>query len=980
MKRNVRNLVSTLLLVAAIVVTQIPVSDVEAEDNVSTSDFQMNGSTLVKYNGTAENVSLSDAVKKIESDAFFGNEYVKNVTIGDSVEEIGARAFSQCTNLKSVTIPDSVLRIENAAFSGCANLQKVSVGSGLTSLGNGAFAGCYSLEKVDFSGDNAKFTCDDGAIYNKDANAALGKASKDTLYQVLAGRKGDSFAVPTSVKTIKPYALWGCYNLEQVEVGSNVKEIPGYAFSNCKNLKNVDIAYSVNTLDMKSFENCVRLRDITIPESVSYIHPTAFDGCTKLTIHADPGSYAKTFADSLVLEDIEVSDHEDPPGVIKDNEESVSGNDSGEGEKITAPVDYYHEVAHINAMEEEENDSVKGKSRVIGQEAYVLVSNSQASVNVGSTGEVLGGSPDEDIEQIMDTVPGLEGSEDAKGGSFPKYSVVDDRLIAAQAYYGDEMTSYTIPDGIEKIGDFAFARTGLTSITIPDGVEEIGYAAFYHSDGLTNVVIPNSVQEIEPYAFDKTGWMNNWEQSGSSDFLIVGDGILLAYKGTASEVTVPDNVRMIGAEVFQGSRTIHKVTIPDSVKVIGEGAFEDCNNLSEIEGGNQVKEIRDRAFAGCPLTDIRIPASVETIGLRAFDVSTALSSGEDCVVTFEGENLPTLSYEESATKLYRDTYRDLAFKGVSKVLIPDAVKDISGSVLSLSQYGYRGEIAKKAKDTTAESAGSDEDESAEDSAAEQSSAEVSAEDSGSTEGAAQTSDTDNTLKDSKAMTVSTTPGIEVEVNSYSIPEEGTVSAVFGDTDGDDEGKSGSYLLHIEDNEDAKTAISDAYKEIYGNKLPHNLCAYEIDMTDVNTGIPIKSLGQNSVQVTIPVPGTVSEDRLHVVCLDEDGQLEEVESSYISSDGIDAITFNARHFSYYGVYNFGSASDQSVADVKDGQAVFTSIGKKDDSPDTGDHSIHPKWFFGAGLLFASLAVFFYRPIRKKRVLTKTEENDDKPGNI
>jgi hypothetical protein len=152
------------------------------------------------------------------------------------------------------------------------------------------------------------------------------------------------------------------------------------------------------------------------------------------------------------------------------------------------------------------------------------------------------------------------------------------------------------------------------------------------------------------------------------------------------------------------------------------------------------------------------------------------------------------------------------------------------------------------------------------------------------------------------------------------------------------------------------------------------------MTDVNTGIPIKSLGQNSVQVTIPVPGTVGEDRLHVVCLDEDGQLEEVESSYISSDGLDAITFSARHFSYYGVYNFGSASDQTVADVKDGQAVFTSIGKKDDSPDTGDHSIHPKWFFGAGLFFAALAVFFYRPIRKKRVLAKPEENDDKPGTI
>ena len=37
----------------------------------------------------------------------------------------------------------------------------------------------------------------------------------------------------------------------------------------------------------------------------------------------------------------------------------------------------------------------------------------------------------------------------------------------------------------------------------------------------------------------------------------------------------------------------------------------------------------------------------------------------------------------------------------------------------------------------------------------------------------------------------------------------------------------------------------------------------------------------------------------------------------------------------------------------------SLGKKDDSPDTGDYSIHPKWFFGAGLFFAAMAVYFYR---------------------
>ena len=56
----------------------------------------------------------------------------------------------------------------------------------------------------------------------------------------------------------------------------------------------------------------------------------------------------------------------------------------------------------------------------------------------------------------------------------------------------------------------------------------------------------------------------------------------------------------------------------------------------------------------------------------------------------------------------------------------------------------------------------------------------------------------------------------------------------------------------------------------------------------------------------------------------------------------------------------------VADVQEGQAVFTSRGKKDDTPDRGDHSIHPKWFFGVGLFFAAMAMFFYRGGGKGRI--------------
>lgn len=932
MGKRLRNLIGTLLLVTAIAVTQIPVSDVEAVDTSSASDFQMDGTTLVKYKGTAEDVSISNYVQKIEAEAFADNTSIKRVTVGEAVEVIGARAFSGCMNLESVTIPDSVEIIENAAFSGCPSLRAVSVGTGLKSLGNGAFAGDYSLAKVDFDSSNPWFVCDDGAIYNK--------KGWNILYQVLAGRKASTYVMPSSVSQIKPYAFWGDYNLEAAEISSNVKEISGYAFSNCKNLKEVNVPFSVKNIDMKAFEDCVRLRNIKIPASVSTIHSTAFDGCTKLTIEAEPGSYARSFADTLVLEDIDVSEYEEAP-IPQKEDEATAGNEAA---KNLPPADYYHEVSRMNAMAEEEDSTVKGKTRVIGQEAYILVDNAKATVNVGATGDKLGGDPENDVEEELDTVPGLAGSDDAKGGSFPKYTVVGKDTIAAQAYYDDKMTSYQFPDGIRRIGEFAFARADLTSVRIPEGVEEIGYAAFYHCDGLTDIVIPQSVKEISVAAFAKTPWLDQWKTSGNGDFLIVGDGILLAYRGSGGMVNIPGNVRQIGAEAFMDQIGVTGVQIPDSVEVIGEAAFAGCSSLSAIQGAEGVREIRDRAFAGCPLTTIQIPASVERIGLLAYDNVNA-----DGVIVFAGENLPKLSYEDTATKLYRDAYRDLSFKGCNLAVIPAGVTDLTDTILSEAVPGFAGvicrqtgEAAEGANGTLQIVAKRGEGPAAGDTCQINGQSFVLEE-------------TEEKLTDEEKARGGG-EGIVVNNNSSTISQDGFINAVM-------QGGEGSYQIDIADSSEAKLRIEDVYKKIYGNKLPYTLRAYEINMRESKTGIPITSLGKQRVEITMPIPAGVGQENLHVVCLDADGQLEEVPSRIVAADGRDALTFTASHFSDYGIYNYNSNSTV-VSDVKDGQAVFMSLGKKDDSPDTGDHSIHPKWFFGAGLFFAAMAVFFYRGGRRR----------------
>ncbi len=942
MGKKIRKAIGALLTALAIAVTQIPVSDVEAVETASASDFKMDGTTLVKYNGTAPNVSVSNTVTKIEAEAFAGNDTIQTVVIGSSVETIGASAFEGCEQLEKVIIPDSVETIEQAAFAGCPVLSVVEIGKGLKELGNGAFAGDVSLTDVAFDSNNPKFTCENGAIYNKNG--------RDTLYVLLAGRKSTSYTMPSTIQKVQPYAFWGDKNLEKVAVSNHVTKISDYMFSNCANLQEVQIPYSVKTIDVKAFEDCIGLRQITIPPSVKNIHSTSFDGCTKLEIEAEEGSTAKAYADNLVLEDINVAEYEDTSADTMDM-------DAAEDEDTEEDTTYYaHEVTHINPLETEEDASVKGKTKIIGNQAFVFIDNSSATVNSGNQ-NVDGTEADDTTGENVSVV----GNTSKKGTLFPKYTIVGEAIVANQAYYGDEREIIEIPDTITDIGDFAFARSNVKQVHLPEDITKIGYAAFYHCDNLTDVVIPETVTEIEPSAFDKSAWLENWLANGTGEFLIVGDGILLAYRGSNSQIKIPEGVKQIGPGAFAAHVGITKVTLSDSVETIGEGAFSGCSNLSVLEGGKSLKQIKDRAFAGCPMRTITIVASIEQIGLRGFDVTGSTASGQDNVVVFEGDSLPELSYEKTATKLYNDSYRNLAFTGVNVAVVPKNVTDFDGTVLdedlsgfrgiicSLEEPSYEGEEAEtylkiKKVQTDGESLTKYPDKVTVDGREYQID-KVNLPKQEKKEEAAQTD------KDASAQKVA------VRISSKTIPEDKAAGAVLDGADKD-------YILKIIDSSSAVSEIKEAYQLYYGDSLPKNLLAFDITLQEADTAIPITGLGRQKMEITIPMPDGIGKDNLHVVCLDENGQLEEVDSRVSDVNGTECIVFQTNHFSYYGVYNYLSGN---TAKVTNGQAVFTTLSsEKDDSPDTGDNSIHPKWFLGAGLLFTGLTLFFYNDKKRKKI--------------
>ncbi len=524
-------------------------------------DFTVNGTVLTKYNGSDASVVVPDGITEIGAEAFSGNPMVEAVALPGSVETIGYAAFSGCKNLKTVALPDGLLRIEDSAFNGDENLTTIDFGSKLSSLGSGVFGSCKSLSNIDISKTNTSFTLQDGAILNKELT---------TLYMYLPGYTRRQYQMPNSVQDIKRYAFWGTEYLEDVILSTGLKNVPDMAFANCSSLENLTAYTPLNAVGLRSFDTCTNLKQITLPTSVGTIHETAFNYCNpSLLFVCENGSYVDTFARNNGFQSSATpqyhTEYVEEPVVTNPSENTVSGNTIDEEEAI--PVQ--------NTVTTVEGE-VLFSGKIVSDRAYIMFD--QYTVNQGS---VYSG----DAEAVE-----------------KKLSIISD-----YAYYNSpQLKNFSFQDldgDVEAIGRFSFARSGLTELVIPSSVVSIDYGAFYHCDDLKEVVIPASVTSIEAFAFDHTPWLDTWfNDDEASDFLVVGDGVLLAYKGNEKDVVLPKTVKHIAPNAFRDHKEIESVTLSDGIISIGAGSFAGCENMKMIHnaGGNILFE--ETSFEKCPVS------------------------------------------------------------------------------------------------------------------------------------------------------------------------------------------------------------------------------------------------------------------------------------------------------------------------------------------------------------------------------------------
>ena len=162
------------------------------------------------------------------------------------------------------------------------------------------------------------------------------------------------------------------------------------------------------------------------------------------------------------------------------------------------------------------------------------------------------------------------------------YKKADDNF---SPWYNLSVNKIVIEEGATSIGNAAFYKVG-GEVDIPEGVTRIGEYAFAGSS-IQNVILPNSIEIIEMGAF---------------------------YASRIETVDIPENVHKISKQMFYQCRDLTFVQMNDGIEEIGMEAFSGCSKLTNITIPDRVTTIGTRAFAHSGLVEIKMPRQLQKSG------------------------------------------------------------------------------------------------------------------------------------------------------------------------------------------------------------------------------------------------------------------------------------------------------------------------------------------------------------------------------
>ena len=655
----------SLILAVTLPVGGLPLSAIAAEvqhaeagaETYTDGDYTytvLNGSAeIVKYNGTETQVTIpatlgGKEVTSIGNDAFSRNAYIESLTVPEGVGRIGNYAFANCANLRSITVSAETVgwqaftNIERGAFSDCGALESITIPDSVTQIDPYMASACPSL---------TSFTIGSGVNYIPE-NAFSGCTSLAAV------------TIPDYIAEIRSNAFSGCTALTSIEIPSNVTTLGSYAFSGCSNLSTVTLNEGLVDIGWNTFESAP-ITQVDFPSTVTK-GTSPFNRCSELkTINLPDGITAIPLSlyQGSGVERVEI-----PEGITLLKNSLFRECSQLVAVKLPSTLTTIEQDAFVSCTSLQELD-IPASVRKIGSWAF------------GDTTALTKCTFHEGIEELgisifrRSALTYVYVPATLKQTQWPfAESNISEFILGVgitelprQLFKGCALiTDFTIPSTVTKIGDYAFSEcTALEHIDIPESVTEIGNGAFESTTSLTAITLPDRLEKIGSHvfrnnsavtslSFPKTLTYANAPLEGSNiTSVTIENGItalpdnMLNGAGKVTKVKIPSSVTSIGDDCFRKSG-IRSITIPDTVTTVGKRAFYDCFDLYAVRIGSGVSNLPSYCFANCSvlqnveipdtvtamadgvfyhtgLTFLRLPQTVRTIGMHAFENSEDLT-------------------------------------------------------------------------------------------------------------------------------------------------------------------------------------------------------------------------------------------------------------------------------------------------------------------------------------------------------------------
>ncbi len=342
-------------------------------------------------------------------------------------------------------------------------------------------------------------------------------------------------------------AFNGFTQLETVVIESPVTYIGSRAFCDCTSLKSINLPDTLESISSYAFENCISFKEFVIPRSVTSVSMGVLSGC---------------------------------------NIEKLTAPFVGGGPDNTAS-NKTDQLGHMFGVTEKDN-TYTVKARYDSKKNY-YIPYSLKSVTITKNLYKYNFYNCTGIEEIIiaDTV-----TSTGYANYFAYGCTALKKVVTSTKKFNN------------GVGAAAFQKcSALESFIIPDSIKWIGEDAFNECTSLSSVTVPSGDFYIRLRAFDNTPF---WEKQ-TDEFVIMGDGVLVRYNGTDTNVVIPEGVKRICC-AFENRSDILSIQLSADLKYISSDSFYGCLGITELVVPDSVIEIDEEAFDGmCNLERLTIP-------------------------------------------------------------------------------------------------------------------------------------------------------------------------------------------------------------------------------------------------------------------------------------------------------------------------------------------------------------------------------------